>query len=117
MIIQRELTVTEGNLRHHHLYLRPVIDLIPTDALGGSNVQAKANKTVRVYYGTDFIDTDVVREKQMFRRRRWIRLFFSLYEVKAGDIVLLEQMSPYVFRLLKRDPVLQDIPIHTHVKA
>ncbi len=94
----RILTVTRGNIANKHLYLREAMDLFPADALGGPD-KARAGRPVRVFFGDELADTDVVKDKKIFRQRRWVARFFAAHEIRAGDQVLLERLETYVFRL------------------
>jgi hypothetical protein len=96
----RFLTVTQGNIDNNHLYLREALDLFPADVLGGARV-AEAGRPVQVHWGEQCVETDVVRQRQIFRRRGWMRQFFAVNQVKSGERVLLEQLGPYVYRLSK----------------
>jgi hypothetical protein len=96
----RQLMVTQGNLDNNHLYLTGVLDIFPEDALGGPSA-AHAGRPVRVHFGDEVVETDVVRERRIFRRRGWLRRFFAERQVRAGERVLLERLGPYVYRLSK----------------
>jgi hypothetical protein len=95
----RYLTVTQGNLDNSHLYLTEALDLFPPDVLGGPDKTQAAPRTVRVLWGTEAVDTDIVRDKNIFRRRRWVRRFFDANRIGAGDRVVLEQRTLSVSRL------------------
>jgi hypothetical protein len=94
----RYLTVTQGNIDNNHLYLRDTLDLFPADVLGGS-CAAEAGRSVQVHWGSQCVETDVVRQRKIFRRRGWIRQFFVANCIAAGDRILLEQFGPYLYRL------------------
>ncbi len=102
----RTLTVTQGNLNNHHLYLTEVLDLFPEDVIGGPNREQAAPRTVRVLWGESTVETDIVRVKQIFRRRKWVRLFFASAGVREGDRILLEQLEPYKYRVSRLSPEL-----------
>ncbi len=99
-LASRYLTVTQGNLDNDHLYLTEAMDLFPPDVLGGPD-ESLAARTVRVEWSDQSVETDVVRDKNIFRRRGWVGRFFAANRITAGDRVLLEQMEPYVFRVSK----------------
>ncbi len=103
-ITSRHLTITQGNLDNSHMYLTECIDIFPEDVLGGADESQAAPRTVRVNWGTDVVDTDIVRDKHIFRRRGWVRQFFSEARVTAGDQILLEQLEPYSYRVSKSQP-------------
>jgi hypothetical protein len=79
------------------------MDLFPPDVLGGANRSQAAPRTVRVLFEDRFVDTDIVRRKKTFRRRKWLREFFALADVQSGNDVLIERLEPYVFRLSKAE--------------
>lgn len=99
-LAKRLLKVTQGNINNNHLYLRGIIDLFPTDVLGGGN-QSQQGRTVRVLWNDESVETDIVRSRNIFRRRGWLRKFFAANHIIAGDRVMLEQMGPYLFRMSK----------------
>jgi hypothetical protein len=98
-VVSRYLTITQGNLDHRHVYLTECMDIFPADVLGGSNKGEAAPRTVRLQYGSESVDTDIVRDKNMFRRRDWVPAFFAACGVVAGGRVLLEQLDPYSYRI------------------
>jgi len=100
-IVSRYLTITQGNLDNRHMYLTECMDLFPADAIGGPDGEQAAPRTVRVEYGSEAVDTDIVRDKHIFRRRGWVRGFFAATGLTAGDQVLLEQIEPYRYRVSK----------------
>jgi hypothetical protein len=95
----RTVEVRQSNLDHGHLYLNPVLDLFPEDVVGGSNKTSPAARTVLVECGGETVETDIVRDKKIFRKRGWLARFFRELRVAAGDRVLLEQVGPYAYRL------------------
>jgi hypothetical protein len=106
----RYLTVTQGNLDNAHLYLTEVLDLFPADVLGGPNETHAAPRTVRVVWGSEVVETDIDRDKKIFRRRDWVRRFFDANRITAGDRVLLEQLEPYQYRVSKFLPAPDPAP-------
>jgi hypothetical protein len=100
MAIQRcYLTITEGNLNNYHLYLSKVLDMFPSDVIGGRNKLHVASRTVRIEWGNQVVETDIVGDKKIFRKRGWMARFYEANRLQPGDKVLLEQVSPYVYRL------------------
>ena len=99
-VARRYLTVTQGNVNNNHLYLTEAMDLLPPDVLGGPGKESAA-RTVRVEWGGETVETDVVRARNIFRRRGWIGRFFAANDIAAGDRVVIEQIEPYVFRVSK----------------
>ena len=98
-VVSRHLTITQGNLDNNHMYLTDCMDLFPEDVLGGADETHAAPRTVCVQWGNESVDTDIVRDKHIFRRRGWVRQFFSAARVAVGDRVVLEQLAPYSYRV------------------
>jgi hypothetical protein len=92
------LTVTEGNLKHGSLSLTGVRNLFPKNVVGGSSKEAM-NK-LRILWGNEVFETDIVGPKNIFRCRKW-RRFFDANRIQAGDRLLLEQLSEYLYRISK----------------
>jgi hypothetical protein len=102
-IISRLLTITQGNIDNCHVYLTDVMDIFPADVLGGEAEHLAAQRTVRVLWGTETVDTDINRSKNIFRRRGWVGRFFKEARVAAGDRVVLEQLEPYLYRVSRAE--------------
>jgi hypothetical protein len=102
-IASRHLTITQGNVDNSHMYLTECMDMFPEDVLGGADESQNAPRTVRIQWGNEVVDTDIVRHKHIFRRRGWVRQFFSETRIAAGDRVLLEQLEPYLYRVSRAD--------------
>lgn len=96
-IAARQLTVTQGNLNNNHVYLGDALDLFPEDAFGGPNVTHQG-RCVRVLFGNESVETDIVK-RRIFRRRGWLRRFFADNRIRAGDRLLLERLETYLYRL------------------
>lgn len=94
------IPLSEGNIRNNHFYLRSVIDCFPTDVIGGSNKSHMATRTVVIDWGGAApAQTDIDGQKKFFRARGWIRSFFEANQASPGDIVRLEQTSPYTYKV------------------
>jgi len=50
---------------------------------------------------SETIDTDIDREKRIFRRRGWVARFFKDSRVVEGDRVLLEKLNDLEYRISK----------------
>lgn len=99
----RYLKVTQGNLNNNHLYLTEILDLFPEEVLGGPSIAQAGRQTVRVFWGRGLALTDIDRTKHIFRKRGWVGKFFDAYRVQPGDLVLLEQLGPYEYRIAVAD--------------
>ncbi|WP_246849443.1 3'-5' exonuclease [Rubellimicrobium arenae] len=93
-------TLTAGNIRNNHIYLRDFFDAFPKEVVGGSNAAATAPQTITVEWGGDsVVVTDLDGEKKFFRKRGWVREFFARTGAIPGDAVLVEMIGPYAYRV------------------
>ena len=92
------IPLTEGNIRHGHIYLTRHIGRFPPDALGGAT-QAEAGRPLRLHMeGDQVVETDIVKSRRIFRSRAW-RAWFARQRARAGDRVRLEPKGPRDFRV------------------
>lgn len=98
------IEINEANLRNKHFYLRDHVHKFPDDVIGGSNKSKLAKRTVRLDWGGAVpVETDIDGEdKKLFRARGWIGAFFKLTGAAPGDVVVLEQVEPYRYRVTLR---------------
>jgi DNA (cytosine-5)-methyltransferase 1 len=104
---KRLISVTEGNVRHHHLYLNGHVDFFPPECLGEANRKSGTGKelTLRVDGLPEEIRTDISRHGRgksfhgFFRKRGWVRRFFQKHDLRAGDVVAIERTGEYSYRL------------------
>ena len=94
------LEVTQGNLNNNHLYLSRILEFFPEDVLGGPNRSRAAPHKLRIRCGNDVVETDIVSDKKIFRKRGWLGRFFDVYQVSAGDKVVLWRNGVYEYQLL-----------------
>lgn len=92
--------IKQGNINHSHIYLRGFFEKFPADAIGGSNRASAAQREIAVDWGGDtVVMTDLDGAKQFFRKRGWIREFFERYGARVGDMVTVEEVAPYIYRV------------------
>jgi DNA polymerase III epsilon subunit-like protein len=93
--------ITQGNIDNDHIYLRGFFDKFPADAIGGSNRASAAQRDIAVDRGGGtVVMTDLDGAKRFFRKRGWIREFFARQGAQAGDLVIVEEIAPYSYRLV-----------------
>lgn len=105
----RLLTVTPGNLRQNHLYVRGIYDFLPQDCVGPARKSKKATVASSIEIELDGLDeviiTDVGRSastgepRGFFRGRTWVRRFFEHHSVAPGEQVALTRLQERRFRL------------------
>lgn len=94
------ITLTEGNLRNGHFYLRSAERLLPSAAIGGSNKEQIAKVTVHLrFHPGGQVDTDIAGDKMIFRARSAVRDFFERSGAKAGDLVVLRRVGERDFEV------------------
>ena len=92
--------IKQGNINHSHIYLRGFFEKFPADAIGGSNLALAAQREIAVDWGgAAVIMTDLDGQKKFFRKRGWIREFVEWHGVRAGDMVTVEEVAPYSYRV------------------
>lgn len=92
--------ITQGNIDNNHIYLRSFFEKFPADAIGGSNRASAAQREIAVDWGgATVVMTDLDGQKKFFRKRGWIREFFERHGVRAGDMVTVEEVAPYNYRM------------------
>ncbi len=92
--------ITQGNIDNNHIYLSSFFEKFPADAIGGSNRALAAQREIAVDWGgAAVIMTDLDGQKKFFRKRGWIREFFERHGVRAGDMVTVEEVAPYSYRV------------------
>jgi hypothetical protein len=94
------IELTQGNINNSHLYLASVIDLFPKSAIGGSNEEAAANTKLEIHCGFgEPIFTDIAGDKNIFRKRSWVREFFETHKLICGDRVIIENTGANRFHV------------------
>ena len=94
------IELTQGNLNNDHLYLTTIMELFPTNAIGGSSDAHRAEQLLEVHSGIgDPVVTDIVGDKKIFRKRTWVSEFIAGHGLKAGDRVVVECTGPYRYHV------------------
>ena len=95
-----EVTLTQANLRYDHFYITPFKRHLPKDLIGGPNDDDPAPRMALIHWGAPIpVETDIPSDKNMFRRRSWVGVFFAQTGARAGDRVRLEEIAPYQYRV------------------
>lgn len=91
---------TQGNIDNNHIYLRSFIDNFPSDAVGGSSKAKMAIRKVSIDWGdSTLVTTDIDGKKKFFRKRGWVGAFFAQARAKAGEMVSVDEVEPYSYRV------------------
>ena len=90
----RILTLTDGNVRNSHFYLRSAIDFFPESVIGGGNRHVAADDHILVDVGNGVTyETDIAGDKMIFRNRKIARTLFDNYGLRGGDSIRLTWTS------------------------
>jgi hypothetical protein len=85
------ITLTAGNIRNFHIYLRTIAQLIPEGGIGGSSVADLGSPFNVTFSPGETIETDVAGDKMILRNRRAVRGFLEATAAEAGDVVVIER--------------------------
>lgn len=96
-----DITVSGGNIRCDHLYLRKAWSLLPSASIGGGNKTLLGEPLVLHLDGIGAVETDIDGVKKMFRCRGDVGRFYAKAGVTDGDVVRLTRISDRVFHLVK----------------
>ena len=92
--------LTQGNINNNHLYLTEVMELFPTESVGGSSELDQANLHLEIHSGIDApVMTDIAGDKKIFRKRAWVGEFFRVHDLKAGDEIILERTGLHRYHI------------------
>jgi DNA modification methylase len=104
---KRLISITEGNLRNHHLYITGHHDFFPAECYGQSN--AKKGIGHRLTLVVDGlakpVETDIAagagngRPRNFFRKRNWLTEFFRRHRLQEGDFVAIERLDSFTYRV------------------
>jgi hypothetical protein len=104
--------VNAANLRNNHIYLNGHLDFFPKECVGPSRRSTARNgttfeilldglkTTVRTDIGTD---AKTGKPRGFFRGRSWVRQFFEFHKVAPGDVLALERIGDWRYRLYPFD--------------
>lgn len=96
-----DITVSGGNIRCNHLYLRTAWSLLPSASIGGRNKSQPGEPLTLHLEGIGAVETDIDGVKRMFRCRGEVGRFYATAGVADGDVVRLTRISDRVFHLAK----------------
>lgn len=95
-----EIELTQGNINNDHLYLSSVTDFFPKDSFGGSNSDDVAPVMLEIHCGIgEPVLTDIAGDKNIFRKRSWVKEFFKTHNMAAGQTIIIEHTGDYRFHI------------------
>lgn len=94
------IKLTQGNINNNHLYLASIIDFFPKSSIGGSNEDAEANTKLEIHCGIgEAVFTDIAGDKNIFRKRTWVREFLEIHKLSSGDKIIIENTGANRFHV------------------
>ena len=104
---KRLISITGASLRNRYIRLSGHLDFFPQAAYGKSS-KAKGTGsllTLHVEGLSKPVETDLATHanngapRHFFRNRRWVRQFFEKHEIREGDVVAVERLGEYEYRV------------------
>jgi len=104
---KRLVSITKGNIAHKHIYLSGHHDFFPRECYGESTKSKGLGKelTLVVEGLGQPVKTDIGingtngKPRNFFRNRRWVRRFFEKHELREGDIITIERVGKFTYRV------------------
>jgi hypothetical protein len=94
------ITLTAGSIKNTYVGTALIADLIPDDAIGGSNKTQRALKTISVDYGGGLVShTDVDGTKQILRDRKTFSAFIKRHLLQEGDQVSVTRIGSHALKV------------------
>jgi DNA (cytosine-5)-methyltransferase 1 len=106
-IRKRLISITGGNLRNNHIYFSGHYDFFPKECCGKSNKQGGIGQLLTLVVDglQEPVQTDISTNgtngspRSFFRKRDWVRRFFEKHEIREGDVIAIEKLDDYVYRI------------------
>lgn len=108
---KRLICVNAANLRAYHLYLTGHSDFFPADCYGASSAKDGEGQHLHLEVDglTEPVTTDIPTDarsgkpRRFFRRRAWVREFFTKHGIRPGDTICIERFDSHRFRIYPFD--------------
>jgi hypothetical protein len=97
------ITLTQGSLNNNYINLGNHLGFFPADAIGEANSSDGKGAILTVHFDglPRPAKTDIAGPPHKdFRQRKPIREFFERHGLKAGEMIAIEKLSDYEYRVL-----------------
>jgi hypothetical protein len=95
-------TLTQGNIDNGHVSLAKHMSFFPPESVGSPSAESGEGKPLSLTFeglADVAVDTDIVSDKKIFRRRGiWAR-FFERHGLRAGDKIAIERTSAFKYHV------------------
>lgn len=97
-----KIELTYGNINNNSIYLRKYKELFPIDSFGANNKSNGVGKELTLHIAglNNIIKTDIAGDKMVFRKRTWCGEFFDLWNLSAGDWIIINKIRDYEYVIL-----------------
>ena len=99
----RTIQLTPSAHKYGNLYLsRCGNDFFPEDSFGESSTKKGNGKpiTLKVYGLESTINTDIPKDKKIFRKRAWVKKFVRINKLKPGDFVTISRIDNRTYKMI-----------------
>jgi len=99
----RIIQLTPSAHKYGNLYLsRCGNDFFPEDSFGETSAKKGTGKpvTLKVYGLESTINTDIPKDKKIFRQRAWVKKFVRINKLKPGDFVTISRIDNRTYKMI-----------------
>jgi hypothetical protein len=94
------IEITDGAIRNANICVRPALEWLPDDVIGGSSKQAAARSRLTVVLVPgETVETDIAGDKMLLRCRGAVRDFFDRSGARPNDRIRLSMHGPRTLRV------------------
>lgn len=106
--------LTSAALKHGNLYITHCgKDFFPEDSFGETSAKKGIGKpvTLKVYGLESTINTDIPKDKKIFRQRAWVKEFVRKNNLAPNDIICINRLSKRVYEIepVNKQPTFIDL--------
>jgi len=99
----RIIQLTPSAHKYGNLYIsRCGNDFFPEDSFGETSAKKGIGKpvTLKVYGLESTINTDIPKDKKIFRQRAWVKKFVRINKLKPGDFVTISRIDNRTYKII-----------------
>jgi hypothetical protein len=98
----RTIQLTSGACNNGYLNIRSCgKNFFLSDVLGGSSKKSSGRAIVLKVQGLEStIETDIAKDKKIFRRRKWVESFINQHGLSAGDSITITRIDEKTYEVI-----------------